>query len=123
VEVTYTVQDRWGLTATGTLTLTVVPFNIQPPVARDDFTTGSACAFGSFFMFAGQQRFVDVLANDYDPDNTTLAIKEVSTVTDSFGRDTLGAKAEISDDGTKIVFTSNAPIPGTEVSTHCQAMF
>lgn len=114
--VTYTVQDRWGLTSSGTLTITVVPFYIRPPVARDDFMNGNACAFGSFMMEAGQQRVVDVLANDVDPDNTTLAIKEVGLVRDSFGRDTLGAKAEISDDGTKILFTSNAPLPGTNVS-------
>jgi Bacterial cadherin-like domain len=111
VILTYTIQDRWGLTATGTLTITVVAYQNKAPIAVGDNWGPDFCRFGpGAEVTAGTQVNMSVLTNDQDPEGDTLTIVEVSPVWEALGRPMEGARADISEDGRVVVLTTNAPL-------------
>jgi hypothetical protein len=83
----YTIRDPAGLTATATVSVTVVTAN-HPPVAQDDSAT-------SPFAFPVA---IDVLANDSDPDGDPLTIV-------SFTQPDSGKAAVTRGPGNKLTYT------------------
>ncbi|WP_291166070.1 Ig-like domain-containing protein [Gimesia sp.] len=66
---TYTIQDEQGVQSTGTVTVTVI--NNQAPDAVADTAT----------VVAGNSVVIDVLANDSDPEGTTVSLISLGTAT------------------------------------------
>jgi len=95
---TYTIVDRGGLTATGTVTVTVTPVN-DPPLAGDDFAATTE----------RQPVTVDVLANDLDPDGDVLRVGEA--------RPPANGVAVLNNDGT-ITYTPNRGFVGVDRFTY-----
>jgi uncharacterized protein YhjY with autotransporter beta-barrel domain len=62
----YTIEDEYGATSVGTITMTVTPFVNDPPVANDDTAQTRSGPTGGFPVS------IDVLANDSDPDGDPL---------------------------------------------------
>lgn len=98
---TYTIRDGKGLTAIGSIVLTVQkPLN-RPPDARDD--TGDVVNGGS--------TSVAVLLNDSDPDGDPLSVSIVSAADGSLGSTNLSPNKSI-------VFSANPGASGTAVITY-----
>jgi Ca2+-binding RTX toxin-like protein len=95
-EITYTVTDPDGNTATSTVAVTVTPVN-DAPVANPD-TIGTPL---------DTPVTLDIVANDTDVDGDTLTI--VGTPTSADGTVTVGP------DGRTVTFTPNAGFVGTAV--------
>ncbi|QGQ30125.1 Ig-like domain-containing protein [Gimesia maris] len=66
---TYTIQDEQGVQSTGTVTVTVI--SNQAPDAVADTAT----------VVAGNSVVIDVLANDSDPEGTTVSLISLGTAT------------------------------------------
>ena len=99
VQVTYTIQDTLGQTATATVTIEVVPDNFAP-IANDD---------AAVTIFEGEVATTgDVLANDTDADGDALTI--VSAIAPN-GSVTVNA------DGT-LSYTPNSGFIGDDVITY-----
>ncbi|MBL1146194.1 MAG: tandem-95 repeat protein [Proteobacteria bacterium] len=93
----YTLDDGNGGTAVGNVSLTVNPIN-DAPVANDD----------TLVTDEDTAAVVNVLTNDSDVDNDTLAISAVTN----------GANGTVTHDGTLVTYTPNANFFGTDSFTY-----
>ena len=77
ITATYTVEDADGARADGTVSVVIVSSEVpnKAPIARDD----------SSLTTVGEPAFIDVLANDVDPENGDLRVVDV-TQPESGGR-------------------------------------
>lgn len=98
---TYTVSDGNGGTDTATVTVTVDSMNDTPIVVGDSFSIAADSS----------DNFLDILANDSDPDGDPLTIIDV-TEPDN------GGTVSISSDGTGLIYTPAAGFTGTETFTY-----
>ncbi|UCG58406.1 MAG: tandem-95 repeat protein [Phycisphaerales bacterium] len=95
---TYTINDGQGGTDTATVTITVNPVN-DPPVANPDWATTPE----------DTPVYIDVLANDTDPDGDPLTIVNVTQPQYGF--------VETNPDGT-ITYTPTTDFPGTDTFSY-----
>jgi len=93
----YTLDDGNGGTAVGNVSLTVNPVN-DAPVANDD----------ALVTDEDTAAVVNVLTNDSDADNDTLAISAVTN----------GANGTVTHDGTAVTYTPNANFFGEDSFTY-----
>ncbi len=99
VQVTYTIQDTLGQTATATVTIEVIPDNFAP-IANDD---------AAVTIFEGEVATTgDVLANDTDADGDTLTIVSATAP---------NGAVMINADGT-LTYTPNTGFIGDDVITY-----
>lgn len=94
---TYTVRDSAGLTATGTVNVTVTPVN-DPPVAGSD---GAATNEDTPVV-------IPVLANDTDVDGGALSVTAV----------TQGANGAVTSDGSTVTYTPASDFNGGDSFTY-----
>jgi len=102
---TYTVTDSSGLTATGTITITVTPVN-DPPVAADDNLS---------VILGSVDNPLDVLANDSPgPANESTQVLTITAV----GTPSHGGTVTIAPGGGSLIYTPNPSFIGTETFTY-----
>ena len=89
--------ENGALPVTGTFNITLTPVNDAPVAVDDSATTGTAIGVT-----------VDVLANDSDAENDSLAITGV----------TQGSNGVVVNNGTNVTYTSNAGFTGTDSFTY-----
>lgn len=95
---TYTAADGQGGEAMATVTITVLAVNAPPSTLNDEAETNEDAAV-----------FIDVLANDTDPDGDALTVTEVSTPSNG--------TAEVSGDG-GVTYTPVADFFGVDAFTY-----
>jgi RHS repeat-associated protein len=96
---TYQVTDIYGVTATGTVNITVNPVNHAPDAEDANAVTDKNSAV-----------VVDVLSNDSDPDGDTLTVSSVTNGTNG--------TVAITDSGTDVTYTPATDYVGLDQFTY-----
>jgi hypothetical protein len=97
---TYTISDGKGGIATGTVTVTILAANRLPVAVNDTITTT-----------VGVPAIITVVANDYDPDGSTLTLVPIPA-------NTRTAHGTLSSSGNSVTYTPDATYVGTDTFTY-----